>query len=713
MFSSGLSLLTVTRGESPVNVPLPHIHISSFSVTDAALKVWTPQAHQVSCSTADVLLQCHFSVIPGPIDPNRLKVTWTQNGLTIANYIQGQVIRRPGVVLSGKTVKSGNASLNIKNITFQNNGWNKCEVEYDGDKGWADIYLSVRVTPQVFLLYSSEPQSSQAKLTCLATGFYPPDVNLTLKRKDETLKTEKLTSPSKWLLDGGTFGARTVSTFDVTVVRGNRELFICEVTHSSLDEPIRKYLLKPVTEAAFTVWTPQAHQLVHSGSDVLLQCYFNVTPGPINPKLVTIIWMYNGRMIAGYNQGRVEWRHYYMILSEEEVKTGNASLLLSAINTESGDAQYWCDVEYQGETGLVDMYVSVRGKTDTLQVSLTVPHVTLTLNSDPQSSQGNLTCEVLKVYPVDITFTFKKKDETLKTEGMVVDESLFMWPLGEGICRAKSVYEIDVTTVQDNGESFTCEVTHSSVNQPIRTTLSKPVAPVVSMRGAAVLQKDSQMVCRAEGFSPLSVVFKWRKDEEIMKTDTPQASWTPDNTPFAESWYQFTPHSREPLSCEVWHVTGVSERKYATYSGLTLEEVIRVAVTIIIIIFLSLFILWWSSVGLFPLIPVMDVDGVTLALQCTLTGWRLQLVTVEWFKNDQQICVDKKLTELEDGGENVLRDPPEYSVKQLPVKDLCCLDGNALRLEMKTTTEEFEGAKFKCRATHRLTRRSLVCGLEI
>uniref|UniRef100_A0A8C4SRC3 Ig-like domain-containing protein n=1 Tax=Erpetoichthys calabaricus TaxID=27687 RepID=A0A8C4SRC3_ERPCA len=107
------------------------------------------------------------------------------------------------------------------------------------------LSFCLQVTPQVFLLYSSEPQSSQAKLTCLATGFYPPDVNLTLKRKDETLKTEKLTSPSKWLLDGGTFGARTVSTFDVTVVRGNRELFICEVTHSSLDEPIRKYLLKP------------------------------------------------------------------------------------------------------------------------------------------------------------------------------------------------------------------------------------------------------------------------------------------------------------------------------------------------------------------------------------------------------------------------------------------------------------------------------------
>ncbi|XP_039598329.1 tyrosine-protein phosphatase non-receptor type substrate 1-like [Polypterus senegalus] len=554
------------------------------SMTDAALKVWTPQAHQVSHSSADVLLQCHFTVMPGPIDPNRLKVTWTQHGLTIANYIQGQVIRRPDVVLSRETVKSGNASLNIMNVTFQDNGWKRCEVEYGGDKGQADIYLSVRVTPQVFLLHSSEPQSSQAKLTCLATGFYPPDITLTLKWKDETLKTERLTSPSKWLLDDGTFGARTVSTLDVTVMRGSREPFICEVTHSSVDEPIRKYLLKPA-----------------------------------------------------------------------------------------------------------------------------VPHVTLTLDSDLQSSQANLTCDALKVYPVDITFTFKRKDETLKTERVAMDESLFMWPLGEGIFRAKSVYEIDVTAVQDNGEPFICEVTHSSVNQPIGTTLRKPVPPVVSLQGAAVLQKDSQVVCRAEGFSQPSVVFKWRKGEEIMKTDSPQASRTPDGTPFAESWYQFMPHSREPLSCEVWHVTGVSERKYATYSGLTQEEVIRVAVTVIIIIFLSLFILWWSSVGLFPLIPVMDVDGVPRALQCTLTGWRLQLVTVEWFKNNQQICVDKELTKLEEGGEEALKDPSEYSVERLPVKDLCCLDGNVLRLEMKTTTE----AKFKCRATHKLTRRSLECSLEI
>ncbi|XP_039620425.1 uncharacterized protein LOC120536163 [Polypterus senegalus] len=422
-----------------------------------------------------------------------------------------------------------------------------------------------------------------------------------------------------------------------------------------------------------------------------MKCSFTMTPDPLDPNKVTMVWTQHGLSIAKYDQGVVTTIPR-ISLNTEELENGSVSLVYRFINTED-EGQHRCEVEYEGEEGEVDMHVTVRAAPDILY---------LRMDSDPQSSEVNLTCEASNFYPLNISFTFKRKAVTLKTERVTSEENPFVWPVSDGSFAAESVYSVDVATILGSTEPFTCEVAHEALDQPMSREVMNPVAPVVSLVGIAVLCKESQVVCMAEGFFPQSAIFIWRKSEEVVKTEDSQSIY--HDTYSAESHYKFTPYSREPLSCEVKHMTGVSERKYVTYSGLAQVEIIWMTVAITIIIFIGLFILWWSSVGLFPLIP-LEVDGVPRALQCTLTGWALRMVTVEWSRNDQQISVDDD--------EETLGDPPEYSMERLPVKDLCCVDGNVLRLEMKLMIEEPEGAKFKCQATHRLTRRSQECSLEI
>ncbi|XP_028671339.2 tyrosine-protein phosphatase non-receptor type substrate 1-like [Erpetoichthys calabaricus] len=283
------------------------------------------------------------------------------------------------------------------------------------------------------------------------------------------------------------------------------------------------------------------------GSEVLLQCSFTVTSGAIDVKQLTVNWIQYALTVAKYDQEDLIERPR-LSLNTEGMKSGNASLLIRSVSFDDG-GQYRCTVQHKGEEGDVDIYVSVRA----------TPQVSVKLETNLSLSEGVVTCEAASFYPQAISFIITRKGETLKTERLTSDQSPSRWRLPDGSFSARSVYTFDVSDIRNSRDTMSCEVTHASVDQPI-TVSTTPVVPVVSL----VLLHASQVVCRAENFYPSEVVFTWRRSEEDMKSETPEASRTPTGTFTAESLLEFTPHSRDRVSCQVEHMTGVSERKYVT-----------------------------------------------------------------------------------------------------------------------------------------------------
>ncbi|KAG7324664.1 hypothetical protein KOW79_012680 [Hemibagrus wyckioides] len=89
--------------------------------------------------------------------------------------------------------------------------------------------------PEVHLLTKKSVTSSkQLILTCLATGFYPPDVQIQLRKSRTSLPEHLVTSSGVRPNGDGTYQLRK----SVEILENELTLYNCYVTHSALDYPL-------------------------------------------------------------------------------------------------------------------------------------------------------------------------------------------------------------------------------------------------------------------------------------------------------------------------------------------------------------------------------------------------------------------------------------------------------------------------------------------
>ncbi|XP_066523339.1 SLA class II histocompatibility antigen, DQ haplotype C beta chain-like isoform X2 [Hoplias malabaricus] len=103
------------------------------------------------------------------------------------------------------------------------------QMEFSGHKRSAvpDVYVFVK---------KSQTESSRLNLTCLATGFYPKDLKMRLRRFTTSLPDHLLTSSGVRHNGDGTYQLRK----SVDVQEEDTAGYDCYVEHSSLQEPIIK-----------------------------------------------------------------------------------------------------------------------------------------------------------------------------------------------------------------------------------------------------------------------------------------------------------------------------------------------------------------------------------------------------------------------------------------------------------------------------------------
>lgn len=96
-------------------------------------------------------------------------------------------------------------------------------------------FISFSGPPEVYLLTKKSGTSSKRLiLTCLATGFYPPDVQMQVRKSRTSLPEHLVTSSGVNPNGDGTYQLR----MSVEILKDELTMYECYVTHSALDYPL-------------------------------------------------------------------------------------------------------------------------------------------------------------------------------------------------------------------------------------------------------------------------------------------------------------------------------------------------------------------------------------------------------------------------------------------------------------------------------------------
>lgn len=111
--------------------------------------------------------------------------------------------------------------------------------EYNLSKSTVDplIHISSSVRPRVRLISKESTDTEGAKITCLAFGFYPRHINLTLLRDGQPVAEHELKGGQ--LLPNGdwTYQLRKSLTITVQELR-ERPNYTCTANHISIDNKL-------------------------------------------------------------------------------------------------------------------------------------------------------------------------------------------------------------------------------------------------------------------------------------------------------------------------------------------------------------------------------------------------------------------------------------------------------------------------------------------
>nr|XP_042701822.1 tapasin-related protein-like [Chrysemys picta bellii] len=185
------------------------------------------------------------------------------------------------------------------------------------------------------------------------------------------------------------------------------------------------------------------------GSGALLKCRFDVG-GAVNLSSLRVHWYLFEERIAQYDQGRGE-SQLRASMSEQELKTGDASLLLSSVRV-SDEGPYKCVVGYGTE--------QLQGET-MLRV-LAAPRLSIPQRSAGTDTETSFPCHVWGFYPGDVTVTWLR-------DGRVLTDATRSAPQRnpDGTFNLTLTYTF-TPTASDSGSIFSCRVSHAALAQPLR-----------------------------------------------------------------------------------------------------------------------------------------------------------------------------------------------------------------------------------------------------
>ncbi|XP_060514593.1 tapasin-related protein isoform X1 [Panthera onca] len=201
-------------------------------------------------------LHCGFSVAPGlDLTGVEWRLQHKGHGQLVYSWTTGQrQAKREGASLeSEQLLLAGDASLTLPSLTLKDEGTYICQITTSLYQAQQIVQLHVQASPKVQLSLTNK--ALPPTLICNIAGYYPLDMTVTWIREEPGGAPVPVSGASFSSLRQSTAGTYSVSSFLKAEPGPEGTTYTCQVTHISLEEPLRStaWVAPPEQKTAFGV----------------------------------------------------------------------------------------------------------------------------------------------------------------------------------------------------------------------------------------------------------------------------------------------------------------------------------------------------------------------------------------------------------------------------------------------------------------------------
>ncbi|CAM4653959.1 unnamed protein product [Caretta caretta] len=536
-------------------------------VAAATLEIKTSPSPVFCLVDTHIELHCNFTIWKS-VKLEDVAVKWTINnefGEKTVYQFDGKhtLYHRNGALVNPELLTQGSASLNLHNVTLDDEGIYTCTVLITPQYGSGTIRLQVRAQPTV-LLSPQNPEitaGGEKTFSCDVHQFYPQEIDISwLVRKYGSKHERPLTQDictGVPLAQKGMFTVLSRVTREVSE-EDDGSLYICEVRHESLEKPLRGNTTIFVTtprqyqrDMGFIVGVAAACIVITGVCSIFLTIFYReqfmkVPPQvslinkpdviPINeklklmcningfrPKVISVKWYRRTPQMAS---SEAPGEASFLLGPREDItdkarqpletngKFFSVPSCLTYIPTIPDDgAVFECSIEHSALKSAIWMSTTL---------SVTARPASLYITSWPQAPTVGekliLSCVVEKFYPKNITLTWFRNGQ------LVSDVTQFgPFPCEIDYFSVWSQTEFMLTN-EEEGAVYICQIKHSSFGNieelfyEVNLQGTPPeVLWITTDPSVPVLGEELRLNCRINNFSPNVITVNWFRDGHLLQ----------------------------------------------------------------------------------------------------------------------------------------------------------------------------------------------------